>query len=94
MKTTNQKIKKIFRIAKNILVVLQEIALLIVATLIAKDPCKKCLLRPCCTQKCEERIILENLILRGDSLVYRKFISVVIIISVITTIFAIITINN
>jgi len=52
--------------------IVKEVTLNIIATLLAKDPCKKCLVSACCSDICEERVLLENLIMRGDTLRSRK----------------------
>jgi hypothetical protein len=64
--------KKIFESVKLFFVIMKEVTLHIIATLLAKDPCKKCLVSACCSNKCEEKVILENLIMRGDTLRSRK----------------------
>lgn len=64
--------KKIFESVKLLPIIMQEVTLHIIATLLAKDPCKKCLVSACCGDKCEERVMLENLIMRGDTLRSRK----------------------
>lgn len=52
---------------------IKEIGILIFSIITAKDPCKKCIVRSCCTEKCEERIYLENFILKGNKkLIYTK----------------------
>jgi hypothetical protein len=52
--------------------ILKELAVSIVTIILAKNPCKKCLVKPCCSKYCEERVVFENFILRGDSLKNRK----------------------
>lgn len=42
---------------------------------IAKDPCKKCLVRPCCSEWCSERKIYVRLMLGYDSMIFAKTIS-------------------
>lgn len=73
--------KKIREIIHSIIEVCKDIGIFVLAIITAKDPCKKCIVKACCTEKCEERICLENFILKGDNtLFYTKFITWFIII--------------
>jgi len=67
--------RKILNGIEIFLIFLQELFSLIFATLIAKDPCKKCLVVACCKNKCEEKVLFENFILRGQPLIYRKILA-------------------
>jgi len=49
-----------------------ESTLYIIEVILSKNPCKKCLVRACCSDKCEERIYFESFILRGESLWDKK----------------------
>lgn len=66
--------KKIREIIHSIIEVSKDIGIFILAIITAKDPCKKCIVKACCTEKCEERIYIENFILKGDTLLYKKFL--------------------
>lgn len=66
---------KIFTSIANIFIILWEVTMIMISIVTAKDPCKKCLVTACCIDKCEERILLENFILKGDTLKERKLMA-------------------
>lgn len=68
--------------------------------LTTKDPCKKCLVRPCCTyeSRCKEKRVINRLIYPESSISDAKFISIIycssIIILIMSLIFLIIKITT
>ena len=50
------------------------------------DPCKKCIIKSCCSDKCEERIVLENFTGYSD-LWYMKFCAGAVWFAIIVMIF-------
>jgi len=53
--------------------IIKDMGIVLIAIIILSDPCKKCLVQACCSDKCEERIILENFVTKGESLAKKKF---------------------
>ena len=44
----------------------------IIAVILAKDPCKECIVKACCSNTCELRFDFEKFILRGSTFRERK----------------------
>ena len=55
-----------------------------------KSPCKKCLVKACCSDKCEEVIVFENFYWRSDDAKYKRFCAWAIIYSICILSFGII----
>ena len=72
--------KKIWEKICSIIEICKEVGIIIFTIITAKDPCKKCIVKACCTEKCEERIYLENFVLKGDTIFHTKFLAWFIII--------------
>jgi len=48
---------------------------MIIGNLFLKDPCNKCLVRPCCTEQCEHKIHVINMMLPYKSLLESKIMA-------------------
>ena len=44
-----------------------------------KDPCKMCLVKACCSNKCEDKIYVEKLIFPYDSVKEKKMYSYIVL---------------
>jgi len=65
--------------------------------LLVKDPCKKCLVRACCSQRCEEKTYYLNFCDIEGKTGFRKFIAVITIyncIFIVCILFWTIILNN
>jgi hypothetical protein len=71
---------------------LQRIFIEFYLSLTWKDPCEKCLVRPCCSEKCEEVILFENFYFPHDSMKEKRwsawFVLYSIVISILTVLYA------
>jgi len=67
-------LKKLWKLIIFFHIIFIEIILSVIEVILSKDPCKKCLVKSCCSDKCKERIYFETFILRGESLIYRKIL--------------------
>ena len=52
--------------------IFKELTIIVIAMILAKNPCKKCIVQACCSERCEERTVFENFILRGETLKHQK----------------------
>lgn len=66
----------------------------IIITLRAKDPCKKCLVKACCSERCEHRTYYLNFCNRDGGIIFERicayaviFSCIMIIVAIFTTIF-------
>lgn len=53
--------------------------LMLVANLFLKDPCKKCLVRACCSDQCEIKIQTINMMLPHKTILHAKLFSIAIL---------------
>lgn len=60
------------------------------ACITVKDPCKNCLIKSCCTEKCEEKIQILNFIYPEEKEGDAKFIGVVCLIALVVPSFLLI----
>ena len=61
-----------------------------IATLLAKNPCRKCLVRACCSEQCEERTVYLNFgSLNG--VVFQKVVAISILFSMAVLTFGVFT---
>ena len=66
------------------------VILLILATILCKNPCKNCLVSPCCSAHCEEKIAYLDM--GGiNGVGFQKFTAWCIVFSIFTIIFGIVT---
>jgi len=65
----------------------KDLAIQLYKTLTVPDPCKRCLVRACCSEKCDTRDRYETL--NGDSPFIQKFCALTIILGVIMLMFSI-----
>jgi len=56
-----------------------------------KNPCKKCLVRACCSEKCEPVITFENFYWEHDQHNFQRFVALTMIIAVFGFILKIVT---
>jgi len=66
----------------------------IIITLFARDPCKKCLVRACCSERCEHKTHYSNFCNRDGGIIFERicaysviFSCIMIIVAIFTTIF-------
>lgn len=65
---------KIFRSSKFLCMILKETTIILYQIIKAKDPCKNCIVSPCCTEECNEKLDLDYL-LKGHDLTHHKKIA-------------------
>ena len=51
-----------------------------------KDPCNKCLVKACCSEKCEIVIAIDNFLFPHDTITEKKRMAWVVIISILVSI--------
>jgi len=56
-------------------IIFWELFIIISLIILIKDPCKNCIVKACCTDKCKERIYLENFVLKGETIFNQKFLA-------------------
>ncbi len=58
----------------------EEIILLVIQTILIKNPCKKCLVKPCCSIQCKDKHIYDGLS-SFNGIAFQKFCAYLILFS-------------
>jgi len=69
----------IFRSVKEEALEFKDSFMMIVAYLFLKDPCEKCIVRACCSERCEIKVQTINMIMPHKTILYAKLFSIAIL---------------
>lgn len=70
---------RIFKSVKEEALEFKDGLMMLIANLFLKDPCKKCLVRACCSDQCEIKIQTINMMLPHKTILHAKLFSIAIL---------------